>query len=278
MHTNTITFGAEQPLYDPAAIQQTYSDTCVIKCQELILNTFGKNVTEDQLRIEATNMGIYRPMFGTGMGHMGDLLEAHGVHVATFDCANQYTLMHELAQGHQVMVALDSYELWEPGILQRLLDFLGLSGANHALIVSNIDTTNPDDIRVCVTDPGTGEVKSYPFDQFADAWKDSNFHMIATTEAPSDASFLCNFDFDAGILNYIQGLPWAEWMSQVGSFVQEGVKIAEEVGLFLAEHPEVLEAVSICAPLLMDGQISETPASGYTTVCAGDEDFNSIDC
>lgn len=278
MPTNTITFGPEQPLYDPAAIQQTYTDTCAIKCQELILNTFGKDVTEEQLRIEAMNMGIYRPMFGTGMAHMGDLLEAHGVHVATFDCANQYTLMHELAQGHQVMVALDSNELWEPGILQRILDFLGLSGANHALIVSNIDTTNPDDIQVCVTDPGTGEVKSYPFDQFADAWKDSNFHMIATTEAPSDAGFLSNFDFDAGILDCIQGLPWSEWMSQVGSLVQEGVKIAEEVGLFLDEHPEVMEAVTICAPLLMDGMVPEPSVADYTTICSGDENFNSFDC
>lgn len=278
MPVTTITFGPEKPLYDPATIQQSYADTCAIKCQELILNTFGKNVTEDQLRIEAMNMGIYRPIFGTGMAHMGDLLEAHGVHVATFDNANQYTLMHELAQGHQVMVALDSCELWEPSTLQRILDFLGLSGANHALIVSNIDTSNPDDIRVCVTDPGTGAVQSYPFDQFADAWKDSDFHMIATTEAPSDAAFLSNFDFEAGILNCIQGLPWSEWISQVGAFVQEGVKIAEEVGLFLEDHPEVLEAVTICAPLLMDNQTPEPSISDYTTICANNEDFNTIDC
>lgn len=277
MTTTPITFGPAEPLYDPSTIQQSYVDTCAIKCQELILNTFGKNVTEDELRKQAAEMGIYRPMCGTNMDNMGDLLELHGVSVATFSGANQYTLMHELAQGHQVMVALDSSELWEPSILQRILDFLGLSGANHALIVSNIDTTNPDDIRVCVTDPGTGEMKDYPFDQFADAWADSHFHMIATTEAPQNASFLCNFDFDNGILDTIMGLPWQDWMQKAGELVQSGVKVAEDIADFVEAHPEIVETVLTYGPLLMNGDESLVVNNQNTMNI--DEDVNiSMDC
>lgn len=266
--STTITFGPEQPLYDPSSIQQSYMDTCAIKSQELILNTFGKSVNEDQLRAEAEAMGIYRENYGTHPNHMGDLLELHGVHVASFDEANQYTLMHELAKGHQVIVSLDAHELWTPGIWERLMDFLGFSGANHALVVSHIDTSNPDDIRVCVADPGTGELKDYPYSQFADAWADSHFHMVATTTAPLDSPSLMNFDAENGIMGEIMGLPWNDWMNQFGDMVHSGVELAGQFADFLEEHPAVVELALTTLPMMLDNGIAEGML---------DESFN-VDC
>ena len=249
----TTIFGSDDPGYAPGSIIQTYPDSCAIKSQSLILETFGHNISEDQLREEATELHWYTPGYGTPAEDMGKLLELHGVSVATFDHANQFTLMHELAQGHQVMVALDSNELWNPGLREHLLDTLGLSGANHALIVTGVDTTDADNLQVIVTDPGTGNVTHYPYEQFADAWQDSDFKMIATTEAPHEAASLVNFDFDSGILDTIMGMDTADWMNQFGELLHAGIDLGGDVLDYLNAHPElVATAVEVVPTLLAD--------------------------
>lgn len=248
-----ITFGPSSPLFDPSDLQQGYFNSCAVKSQELILNLFGKNVTEDQLVEEASSLHIFSHDSGTPIYAMGDLLELHGVQTTAFTGANQYTLLHELAQGHQVIVALDSKELWAPGLWEKLMDFLGLSGANHALIVSSIDTSDPEHIMVNVADPGTGKMQSYEWEQFSDAWADSNFHMVATNEAPMESSFMSHFD---GVVGSIMGLPFDEWMDSFGSMVQTGMELTGEFVNFLQDNPEIVNAALTLAPALlcdMDG-------------------------
>ncbi len=255
---NDIIFGQPSPLYDPADILQGYADTCAIKSQQLILDSFGKSVSEETLCQEAHECGWYTPGMGSTEADVGKLLELHGVPVTVFDGANQYTLMHELAQGHQVIVSLDSGEMWAPGIWERLMDFLGLSGANHALIVTGIDTTVPDDVKVIVTDPGTGQVTSYPYEQFSDAWADSHFHMVATNEAPTDSAMLAGFD---GMLDTIMGLPVDDWMNAFGNAVVEGVELTEQVVDFFQAHPELVNlALTAGGCMLANG--SEDAAGG----------------
>ncbi len=159
-------------------VRQLYSDTCAIKSQQLILQDFGLNITEDQLRYEAMMNGWYNG--GTSPADVGKLLELHGIGVSQYDNANIFNLVNELSLGHKVIVGVDSGELWEDNVLDKLFED---SQADHALIVSGVDTSDPNNIKVILTDPGTGDLlKEYPMDQFVDAWQDSNCFMMTTND------------------------------------------------------------------------------------------------
>ncbi len=189
---NSRIFGSVNT-FEPSEILQAAPYSCAVKSQELILKMFGLNVTEEQLANEAICHGWYDPAGGTPLVHIGNLLELHGVDVEAKVDANVYDLMLQLAQGHQVIVTVDSYELMNPGFMSGLCDFINPKGVNHAIVVTGVDTTNPDDIRILVTDPGTGQPASYPVEQFKDAWEDSSFHMVHTTSAPLEHESLVNF-------------------------------------------------------------------------------------
>lgn len=163
-------------------VRQLYNDTCAIKSQQIILHDFGLNLSEEQLRNEAMMYGWYDG--GTSPADVGKLLELHGIGVSQYDNANIFNLVNELSLGHKVIVGVDSGELWQDNILDK---FFEDSQADHALIVSGVDTSDPNNIKVILTDPGTGDLlKEYPMEQFVDAWQDSNCYMVATNNAVPD--------------------------------------------------------------------------------------------
>ena len=197
-------------------VNQYYSDTCAIRSQELILHDFGIELTQEQLIAQAQANGWYTEGGGTPIEDVGKLLEINGVEISRYDNGNVYNLANELAQGHRVIVGVDADELWHGGILQDIYDtFLGES-ANHALIVAGLDTTDPNNVKVILTDPGTGDVaKSYPLDQFLDAWNDSGNLMISTNDpAPINALGMSNFDYQRGHLASIDHQNYSSWLSQ----------------------------------------------------------------
>ena len=198
-----------------ASVQQNYQDTCAVKSQELILRDFGVEVSEDSLRNEAISKGWYAPGSGTDVNSVGNLLESHGVQVNRYENANIITLTNELAQGHKVIIGVDSGELWNKGLMEGFEDKIGIQGADHALIVSGIDTSDPAQTKVVLTDPGTGDVaKEYPMDQFVDAWKDSNCFMVTTNEpAPAWLPEMRNFDYSLGHIESIGNLPYDEFQT-----------------------------------------------------------------
>lgn len=196
-----------------ADIIQSNSDTCAIKSQQIILHSFGIDISESALTTEATSKGYYIPGEGTKPSMVGHLLEDHGVDVHTKHHATVYDLAAELAQGHKVIVGVDADELWHHAIWN---DFFQGESANHALIVTGIDTSNQYDIRVILTDPGTGDVaRSYPMSQFIDAWQDSSCIMVATDEAPQISydgivvnPEMVNFDYSTGHIPTICNIPY----------------------------------------------------------------------
>lgn len=198
--------------YFPGA--QSYADTCAIRCQEFILRQFtGVAVPEKLLVDEARAHGWYTDGRGTSQGNLGNLLELHGVPVNRYTHGNMYNLTAELAQGHKVIISVDSHELWEKNsILKDIRHALGLGHADHAVVVSGIDTSDPHDVHVIVSDPGTGEAAaSYPIQQFIAAWKDSDFFMVATQEPPPAELHLPemrHFDYESGHLDHIGDLPY----------------------------------------------------------------------
>lgn len=184
--------------------QQEHSDTCAIRCQKIILDEFGQHYSEDALRDEATREHIYTEGGGTHLEDTGKLLQDHGVSCHQEMNATAYHLAQELGQGHEVIIGVDSSELWDNPVLHTIKGWLGMTGADHAVLVSGIDTSDPDHTRVIITDPGTGHVASYPIEQFTEAWRASHFFMVATDDpAPASAYGMQNFNYAE---NHIQDL------------------------------------------------------------------------
>ena len=192
--------------------QQQGMDTCAIRCQEFILRQFTGVVTSEAALVnESFAHGWYLPGQGTPPQFVGNLLEAHGIAVNRYANATVFNLVSELAQGHKVMVGVDSGELWRDNPLREWLeDYYRLDKADHLVVVTGVDTSDPSHIRVIVNDPGTGQVAaSYPLEQFADAWADSHFYLVATHDpAPQWLPEMVNFDYVRGHIAQVAGIPY----------------------------------------------------------------------
>ena len=213
------TIGSTEPFPEAGSndIQQHFADTCAIKSQQIILQSFGQEISEEELRQEAIDLGIYIPGQGTMPDNAGDLLNNHNVQTHVVHNAHVYDLVNELAQGHKVIVGVDSGELWNPSVMEKIEDWFG-GHADHALIVTGIDTTDVDDVKVIITDPGSGDVAiQYPMNQFIDAWHDSNCILIATDDAPpvEFEPLMANFDYDAGHISSIGNIPYDTFVSEI---------------------------------------------------------------
>ena len=187
--------------------KQALPDDCAIRSQQFILEQFtGEKFDEFSLVQEAKDAGIYTPGVGTYACDVGNLLEIHGIGVHHHDNATVADLADELAQGHKVMVGVDAEKLW--GDMPD-----GIAGhEDHSIVVSGIDTTNPDDIKVIVNDPGTGNVATYPMDHFLASWSDGGFPMVATNDpAPANTPGMAHFDYTAGHILDVAGIPYNEF-------------------------------------------------------------------
>ena len=194
--------------------QQTYADTCAIKSQQIILNEFGIPATEDQLVQYSYEKGWYHgDGSGTTFQDIGNLLEDANISCTRQADANVFNLVSELAQGHKVIVGVDSGELWGNKFSAWYNDFFNGDTPDHALIVSGIDTTDPNNIQVIVTDPGSGDYhKTYPLDQFMDAWSDANCYMVSTDVAVPDViNGMQNFNYDTGHIDSVAGMGYTDF-------------------------------------------------------------------
>lgn len=175
---------AENVTFDPE-VYQYYDDTCAIQSQRIILQQFGVDVSQEELIAIAKENGWYAEGYGTPMNMVGKLLEYHNVDITASQGNNIFNLSNELAQGHQIIVGVDAKELVYP-YKSIGEDWIYGENANHALVVVGVDTTDPDDVQVIVTDPGTGNRQmAYPAEQFIDAWKDSDCFMVTTNDTPT---------------------------------------------------------------------------------------------
>lgn len=207
----------------PFDVQQSFSDTCAIRSQEIILRDFGIVMPEEALVNQALENGWYAPGQGTYPQDVGNLLELHGIPVTRCDNANIFNLVNELAQGHRVIIGVDADELWgQTSMFHDLMEKFAPSGANHALIVSEIDTSDLNNITVTLTDPGTGEVAAtYPLEKFQDAWEDSNCFMVATKDAPPASMNLpemANFNYDIGHIESVFNMPYEQFVNMFYDF------------------------------------------------------------
>lgn len=196
---------------------QTHADTCAIKSQQIIINEFGIPCTEDQLVQYSIEHGWYNGQ-GTAPEDVGKLLEAANIPCKQQVNANVFNLVNELAQGHKVIVGVDSGELWDNEAIESkfqnwMKDFFQGDTPDHALIVAGIDTSDPNNIKVLVTDPGSGEHnKAYPLEQFMDAWADSSCFMVSTeVSVPQIVQGMENFDYQEGHIADVAGVDYSDF-------------------------------------------------------------------
>ena len=211
-----------------ASVYQDYESTSAIRSQELILRDFGIDISQEQLIQTATSNGWYTPSGGTSPEHVGNLLEGYGVQVNRYQNANIFALTSELAQNHKIIIGVDSGKLWNEEFWEAVEDSLGTPGGDHVLLVSGIDTTDPGNVKVVLTNPSTGDiVKEYPLDRFMSAWKDSPCFIVATTEpAPAWLAESIGFDYDLGHLEDIGGWKFEELVAADAKLAT----VLEEIG------------------------------------------------
>lgn len=219
-------------------IQQQFVDTCAVKSQQIVMKTYGVDIPEIDLVIESAHKGYYVPGGGSDPNHVGKLLNDHGISTHSEENANVYDLVNELAQGHKVIVGVDADELWRPTWYN---DIFG-EEANHALVVTGIDTTDPENVKVIITDPGTGDVaKEYSLEQFLDAWHDSNCFYVATDNpAPANNPEMSGFDYELGHIPFICNIPYDNYELLVENF-----------GIF---HDDIIKNMNECIDNINNGQ------------------------
>ena len=150
---------------------------------------------------------------GTTFQDVGNLLEDANIPCTRQADANVFNLVSELSQGHKVIVGVDSGELWGNKFNAWYNDFFNGDTPDHALIVSGIDTSDPNNIQVVVTDPGNGDYhKAYPLDQFMDAWSDASCYMVSTDVAvPDVVNGMQNFNYDTGYIDSVAGMGYTDF-------------------------------------------------------------------
>lgn len=168
--------------------QQEGIDTCAIRAQQHILQMFGVEKSEDILVNDAISHGEYVQGGGTKLGDIGNLLAREGIEVNRFNGATPAHLVAELAQGHKIIAAVDSGEIWADSLSDKLKEFaedmMGRENADHAVVVTGIDPFTYD---VTISDPGDGNaLRTIPANIFFNAFKDGANYMVSTAIAPKD--------------------------------------------------------------------------------------------
>jgi hypothetical protein len=188
----------------------------VLRSQKFILEQFtGRPWDQGALTQEGIERGWLSDGSGVSVEHIGKLLELHGVPINRHENANLYDLAAELSQGRKVLVCIDSQEIQAKyPTLHAIADLLGFSGADRVIIVSGIDTSNPEDVQVMISNPETGEtIASYSMLNFLSAWRDSDFTLVSTQEpAPSWLPEMANFDYELGHIPNIGTLAYEDFI------------------------------------------------------------------
>lgn len=191
---------------------QMSSFDCAVAAQVSIINQFlpSSIPLEEGLYVSAENG--WTTTEGTDPSNMGRLMDAYDIPVHQVHDASIEQLASELQAGHRVIVGVNSDELWDTGasgdFWNWFIEVFGLDSAeftpaNHAVVVTGIDMSDKDNPMVIVNDSGDpdGESREYPLRDFMDAWENSGFHYVATSEPPPDGSAIPAEELD--IFNYL---------------------------------------------------------------------------
>lgn len=193
---------------------QVENDNCAVTAEMSLINQFGHDLSQEEAMYISSSHGWYQPGNGTSADYVGNLMQVFGIDVNRVENGTIEGLASELRQGHGVIVGVRSDQLWEGSSAQEfwndIKSFCGLdnsqfSPADHAVVVTGIDTTDPSNPMVILNDSGdpNGQAHPYPLERFLDAWQNSDFTYTATTEPlPTTSDNL----FDLPVWDFLAGL------------------------------------------------------------------------
>ncbi len=173
---------------------QIEPDNCAVAAETSILNQFGIDLSQEDACYISASHGWYQPGEGTSPDEVGNLMDLYNIPNHRVMNATVQDLAAELRQGHGVIVGVRSDQLWDTGSAGEFWNWLckasGLdtpefSPADHAVVVTGINTSDPSNPMVILNDSGdpNGQAHSYPLDRFMDAWQNSDFYYTATDQA-----------------------------------------------------------------------------------------------
>ena len=180
-------------------ILQDTPDNCAVAAETSLINQFlTDDLTLDEASYISLSNGWWQPGMGTNPDEIGNLMDFCNIPNHTVMGGSIEQLAWELEQGNGVIVGVNSAELWDEGILNTIkhffLDAFGLDNVNpadHAVVVTGIDLSNPDQPMVVMNDSGIpgGAAVKYPLEQFVDAWENSGFYYTATDAPIPDSPY-----------------------------------------------------------------------------------------
>lgn len=216
-HEHHETMYHEYYIGDPAEqmddwVFQNEIDNCAVAAETSLINQFVDTpLSLDEANYISYSNGWWQPGDGTQMDEIGNLMDLRGIPNHTVTDASVEQLVAELQNGNGVIVGVNSHELWDEGILNDLKQFFyeafGLDNpdfnpANHAVVVTGIDLSDPNHPMAILNDSGTpnGAAARYPLDQFVDAWDNSGFFYTATDIPIPDQTSPSDLGIDLGDL------------------------------------------------------------------------------
>ncbi|MEV8143947.1 hypothetical protein [Specibacter sp. NPDC078709] len=149
---------------------------------QIVAEYTGQPVSDESEFVEIANeLGV----FSVGMDGVPGVTMDGGVAIlneagvpARLDFGDLDTLSQDLTAGYNIIVAIDSGEIWSGEAAED-------NAADHAVVVTGI---NYERGTVILSDPGTpgGNFEEVPIDLFMNAWSDSDNAMIVCDTPPSD--------------------------------------------------------------------------------------------
>lgn len=198
---------------------QTAPDNCAVVAELSIMHQFGVDITQDQANYISAANGWYHPGGGTSPNDIGNMMDLYNIPNHSCQNATVADLARELQQGHGVIVGVDSDQLWDQGLLAEmkiaLLKGLGfdtpeLMPADHAVVVTGIDTSDPNHPMVILNDSShpNGAGVAYPLDRFMDAWENSHFYYTATDNPipTNNVEDIEHIDFSPWLVGFVVGV------------------------------------------------------------------------
>lgn len=184
---------------DYALAAESEKMDCAIKAQQMVLRNYGIEVSTEELTAIAVKRGWFEEGKGSAFDFVGELLNHYGVEAVQMRNAGVYHIMHELSQGHKIIVGVDADT-------DEAL-------AQHVMLVAGIDTTDPNNLKVEVKDPSHPEQDTvYTANAFLERWRHTGCFMVATKQAaPLSANpEMQNFDYQLGYMRKFADVAYEE--------------------------------------------------------------------
>ena len=149
---------------------------CAVRCEEYILHCLGIHRQLGELKALALSRG-WLSEEGALVGDLGNTAAHFGLKVEKMQGVGAEALAAALAEGRQVIAAVDGGELIGDPVEERLEDVFAGGVVDHCVVVLSVDLAASE---VALYDPAFGVIPLIVSkDHFLDAWADSGRYFVA---------------------------------------------------------------------------------------------------